>query len=138
MPTHFNDVQLNTLRAALDRIIPADDYPGAWDAGCGDYIARQLDGQLAHLLPTYRAGLEGLDAEASSRFERGFSQLRHDQQDSVLAQVEAGEVMAQWQTPPKQFFATLLNHAAEGYYADAGQGGNRNRISWQMVGFNGK
>ena len=29
----------------------------------------------------------------------------------------------------------LVNHAAEGYYADPGQGGNRNRVSWRMIGF---
>lgn len=32
------------LRAAVDRILPADDYPGAWDAGALEYLGRQLDG----------------------------------------------------------------------------------------------
>jgi hypothetical protein len=138
MSTLFNDVQQETLHAALDRLIPADDFPGAWDAGCGDYIAGQLNGQLAHLLPVYQAGLDGLEAEALRQFQRNFSQLLPDQQDALLLRVETGDTHAEWQTAPREFFSALLNHTAEGYYADPGQGGNRERISWQMIGFNGK
>ena len=138
MSSLFDDLQQETLRAAIDRLIPADDFPSAWDAGCGDYIARQLSGQLAHLLPIYRAGLDGLEAEARHHFQRAFSQLTADQQDAALLRVETGETETEWQTAPKAFFSVLLNHTAEGYYADAGQGGNRERISWRMVGFNGR
>lgn len=30
------------LRAFLDRVIPADDFPGASEAGCGEYLRRLL------------------------------------------------------------------------------------------------
>jgi hypothetical protein len=134
----FNDLQHETLRAALDRLIPADDFPGAWDAGCGDYIAGQLNGQLIHLLPLYRAGLDGLDAEAHRLFQENFPRLAPDQQDAVLLRVETGETETEWETAPRSFFSTLLDHTAEGYYADPGQGGNRERVSWRMIGFNGR
>ncbi len=122
----------------MNRVIPEDEHPGAWDAGCGDYLFRQLNGQLAHLHATYRAGLDGLDAEARAEFAQGFADLATDQQDGVLGRVETGSVSAAWTTPPQGFFTTLVNHTAEGYYADPGQGGNRDRVSWQMVGFNGR
>ena len=138
MWTHFGDLQFETLRTALDRIIPADEYPGAWDAGCGEYISRQLNGQLAYLLPAYRAGLDGLEAEAMRQFGNPFAGLAPEQQDAILAHAETGEVEADWDTSPKLFFSTLVNHAAEGYYADPGQGGNRDRVSWRMIGFHGK
>lgn len=35
----FNESQQRTLPAAVNRIIPADDYPSAWQAGVGDYLA---------------------------------------------------------------------------------------------------
>lgn len=38
----LNESQQRTLRAAVDRIIPADDYPSAWQAGVGDYLAQQF------------------------------------------------------------------------------------------------
>lgn len=138
MPAALNDVQISTLRAAMDRLIPADEYPGAWDAGCGDYLLAQLDGQLAPLVPIYQQGLDGLDAEAHLAYGAGFSSLSAAQQDALLAIVEKGETAVPWQTRPAAFFAALVNHTAEGYYADPTQGGNRDRISWRMVGFNGR
>jgi hypothetical protein len=134
----LDELQRQTLRAALDGLIPADDFPGAWDAGCGDYIAGQLSGQLAHLVPMYRAGLDGLQAEARAEFAAPFHLLSADRQDALLQRVEAGDVVADWTTDPKPFFAALACHAAEGYYADPGQGGNRDRVSWRMIGFNGR
>ena len=138
MSNLFDDLQERTLRVALDRLIPQDDYPGAWAAGCGDYIDNQLHGQLAHLLPIYRAGLDGLEAEAGIEFAQSFADLNSDQQDALLGRVENGAVRAAWATPPRAFFSALVNHTAEGYYADPGQGGNRDRVSWRMVGFNGR
>jgi len=39
----LTEVQQQTLRAVVNRIIPADDYPGAWEAGIGHYVARQFE-----------------------------------------------------------------------------------------------
>lgn len=136
--TLFNATQERTLRAALDRLIPADDFPGAWEAGCGDYIGGQLRGQLAYLLPVYQAGLDGLEAEAAIRHGRSFADLDPEQQDALLAEIEAGTVSGEWATPAGAFISMLVHHAAEGYYADPCQGGNRDRVSWRMVGFNGR
>ncbi len=138
MSAHFDAVQERTLHAALNRIIPEDAYPGAWEAGCGDYIRAQLDGQLSHLLSIYRNGLDGLDAEAQREFAQSFEALSAEQQDSLLKRIETDDVFAEWRCSPKAFFSTLVFHAAEGYYADPAQGGNRDRISWRMIGFHGK
>ncbi len=124
-----------TLRAALDRIIPPDDYPGAWEAGVGDYLARQWEGDLRHTLPLYRAGLDALHAEALAQFGVGFAALDAGKQDAILRNVESGDVRANWPVAPQEFFSLLVSHAAEGYYSDPGNGGNRNAVSWDMVGF---
>ena len=71
----FTESQQRTLQAALDRLIPADDYPGAWDAGAGDYIARQLEGDSRHLLASYRLGLDAMDAEAVTAYGQHFAEL---------------------------------------------------------------
>ena len=49
-PTLFSERQAATLRAMVDRLIPPDDFPGGWEAGVGDYLARQLSGDLRPLL----------------------------------------------------------------------------------------
>jgi hypothetical protein len=131
----LTEVQEQTLRAAVDRIIPPDDYPGAWDAGVGDYLARQFEGDLARELELFTAGLEALEAEALARFNSRFVNLTDDQQDTALAHIETGEVLTLWSIPPARFFELLVNTTAEGYYCEPEQGGNRAAISWAMTGF---
>ena len=123
------------MRAAIDRIIPPDEFPGAWEAGVGDYMARQFERDLADRFEFYCSGLDGLEAEAIARFERSFNTLEACQQDQILVDVEKGNVVTRWNIEPEEFFELLVRTAAEGYYSDPQQGGNRDAISWAMVGF---
>lgn len=125
----------DTLRAAIERVIPEDDYPDGWDAGAGEYILGLLVRDCDSLIPLYRQGLAGLDAEAVAAHGRKFSKLTTDEQDSILRHVEAGNVATQWPVRPREFFERLVCQAMEGFYADPGNGGNRGEISWRMVGF---
>jgi hypothetical protein len=134
----LNEQQAATLRAALDRIIPPDDYPGAVECGVERYLLRQLERDLASLAETYRAGLDGLDAEAHSLYGVGFSALGEDLQDVLLAKIEIGEVTATWGVSPGDWFAMLVCHAAEGYYSDPSNGGNIGFSAWEMVGFDAR
>jgi hypothetical protein len=130
------DPALAVLRTAIDRIIPPDDFPGAWDAGAGDYIRRQLAGDLRHLAPLLETGLAALDAEArASKNGSSFAALAPNQQDRLLANVERGSTIAAWPVPPRQFFTLLVRLTMEGYYADPGNGGNRQGIAWRMIGY---
>ena len=131
----FDDAQLCCLRASLDAIIPADDYPGAWEAGVGDYLSRQLQGDLAELLPAYRAWLDGLDAEAKAVFNADFASLSDDQRIKLLSNIENGQVSATWSLDPGAFFRQVIEHCAEGYYSDPGNGGNRDGMAWRMIGY---
>nr|PZN29591.1 MAG: hypothetical protein DIU80_09130 [Chloroflexota bacterium] len=131
----LTDTQLATLRAALDRIIPPDDFPGAWEAGVGDYILRQLGGDLADQLETYRAGLDGLDYEALAASGRPFAELPAEAQDELLRRIERGEAQSPWPVDAADFFRMLCEHAAEGFYSDPGNGGNRDGVAWRMIGF---
>ena len=131
----LTDEQQHTLRAAADRIIPPDDYPGAWQSGVGDYLARQFEGDLLPVLDDYRSGLTALEAESIARFHQSFILLSHDQQDTLLQHIEAGEVLTVWNVAPPFFFNLLVNTTAEGFYSEPEQGGNRDGISWAMTGF---
>ena len=127
----LSDEQIATLRAAIDRIIPPDDWPAGWAGGVGGYLARQFAGDLAALLPVYRDGLDALDVAARAAWGRPFADGEPGAQDALLARIETGahgEGLA-------RFFALLVTHAMEGYYGDPGNGGNRGRVAWQMIGF---
>jgi gluconate 2-dehydrogenase gamma chain len=127
--------QLATLRCLLDRIIPPDEDPGAWEAGVGDYLLRQLAGDLAGELEAYRSGLDALEAEAQARHRVAFTDLPADEQDVVLGLVEAGQVVGAWPTDPARFFHMAVQHSAEGFYSDPGNGGNRDLAAWRMMAF---
>jgi hypothetical protein len=131
----FTDEEMRTLEAAVNRIIPPDDWPGGWAAGVGDYILGQLQGDLAGLVEQYRQGLDALEAEAMTGQGKGFAQLDPAQQDALLAQVERGATNIDWSIDAAAFFATLVQHCGEGYYADPGNGGNRDAVAWDMIGF---
>ena len=134
----FNQKQLETLHALADRIIPPDDFPGAWEAGAEAYLSRQLQGDLKPALNSYLQGLDALEAEAKARAGVGFASLQAFAQDEILSQVEGGETRVEWATPPASFFQMIVTHLAEGYYSNSEQGGNRANKSWEMVGFTGK
>lgn len=131
----LTEPQRATLRALIDRLIPADDFPGGWDAGVGDYLERQFAGDLCHLLDVYRAGLDALDVEARVTAGISFAALPPDVQDELLRRVELGEVVTDWPVDAAAFFRAATEHAAEGFYGDPGNGGNRDGVSWRMIGF---
>jgi hypothetical protein len=131
----FTERQLATLRALVDRIIPADDFPSGWQAGAGDYLAGQFERDLQSQLDRYRAGLDALEAEARAALGASFAELDADRQDALLRRVEAGRVATNWPIDPAAFFYDAVEHAMEGFYGDPGNGGNRDGASWRMIGF---
>jgi hypothetical protein len=125
----FSTAHQETLAAAANRIIPEDDFPSAWKAGAGEYISRILAGDLRDRAEEFERGLAGLDAEAIARSGQSFSSLKPETQDEILRSVETA-----W----PQFFELLVTLVSESYYTDPGSGGNRDRISWRMVGYDPK
>lgn len=126
---------VEVLEALVNRIIPADEFPGGWEAGVGNYLLRQFDGDLSAQFSIYMMGLEALDAEAAVTCREHFAKLSALAQDELLRCIEAGTVKTLWLVDPSVFFRMVVEHCAEGYYSDPGSGGNINGISWQMIGF---
>jgi hypothetical protein len=125
----------NILRSMMNRIIPQDDFPNAWEAGVGTYLERQFEGDLQHQVETYRLGLEALEAELQASTGKSFTELDASTQDVLLSQLETGQVRLSWPVNPTEFFHMVIAHVMEGYYSDPGNGGNRDSIAWKMIGF---
>ena len=131
----FNPATAAVLRAAIGRIIPGDDFPGAADAGVVEFIARLFATETHPSAEAFLRGMDSLNAEAESIFSKSFVALTPAQQDDVLLCVEDGSVRSRWQGDPKAFFAMLLNLTSEGFYSDPGNSGNRDKVSWKMIGY---
>jgi hypothetical protein len=118
----FNQTQQQTLRAAVDRIIPADEFPSGWEAGVGDFLERLLT-QEPRFLPGYQRGLDALEAQAEQNNHAPFATLSPDAQDALLSRTD------------EIFLRLLVQQVQEGFYADPGNGGNHNGIAWKMIGY---
>ncbi|MDP3717940.1 MAG: gluconate 2-dehydrogenase subunit 3 family protein [Acidobacteriota bacterium] len=80
---------VQTLTAACERIIPADDTPGATAAGVPAFIDRMLrDWHDQAERTRVVAGLESLDALARTRFGRSFAACPSAEQDALLLELD--------------------------------------------------
>jgi gluconate 2-dehydrogenase gamma chain len=131
----WTEQRLRTLAAAADRIIPPDDFPGAWDNGAGAYFQNIFARELSDHRGEFLGALDALDAEAAARFSGHFHALTDQQKDLLLADVEAGRVVARWPSSPPKAFQLLMELTAEAFYTDPSGGSNRDTISWTMIGY---
>lgn len=123
-----------TLLALLDTVVPEDDFPSASQAGVGDFVAGVLAGDLRDRAAEVRAGLVALDAEAAARAGVRFAALPPDDRTALLADLLEDRAKTAW--PDAGGFARLLVALAiQGFYGDPGNGGNRDAVSWRMVGY---
>ncbi|MBI3696496.1 MAG: gluconate 2-dehydrogenase subunit 3 family protein [Acidobacteria bacterium] len=127
----FTVDQARTLAGICEQIIPADDYPGAKEAGVLYYIDGSLAGELRRFRKDYNQGLALVDKVSRAKHGSAYTDLNWEQQLALLQQLE--------KDPGKggEFFALVRQHTMEGYYGDPKYGGNRNSVSWKMIGFKG-
>lgn len=110
----FDDHQRITIEAAMARIIPTDDVPGAREAGTIDFLDAYLAGigaiyakpdgsgfetiggrraeawarRLTAIRARYAEGIDDLDRRSQARFGADFATLEARSQDEVLAALE--------------------------------------------------
>jgi gluconate 2-dehydrogenase gamma chain len=128
--------EARTLAAISDQIIPPDQDAGAAWAGVVNYMDRQLCGPYQNLQQTYRRGIAGIDQSALLVQGKAFVDLNGQEQIDLLHRLEDGQAPgAIWkQVSSSEFFAYLVDHTMQGFYGDPRHGGNREGISWKMLG----
>jgi gluconate 2-dehydrogenase gamma chain len=121
----LSDSQAGTLAAICDEIVPEDDYPSASQAGVLNYIDRQLIRHYRRHQDAYRDGLAQADGMSRKRFGQGLTALSPQQQ--LQAVTDLSQQAA-------SFFRLVRTHTMEGYYGSPRHGGNRDAVSWRMLG----
>lgn len=157
----FTPDEARTVGAIAERLIPADDLSmSGKDAGCVEFIDRQLAGSFGSferlymrgpfqqgtpeqgdqspLVPRerYRQGLAALDAWSRANHEKSFAELPDTTRDAILSGLEGGKIALPG-FDGRLLFETILANAMEGFFADPIYGGNRDMVSWKMLGFPG-
>lgn len=128
-------LQYATLRAVVDRMIPRDDTPGGLDAGVDHYLIRFLQHDGGGYITAYTAFLDAINFHTQHHHQCPFSELTGADADLVLQRMtdEPIELIASWNST--QLIALIAEHCAEGFYADPRQGGNKEMVSWRIIGF---
>jgi len=147
--------------AAVDAFIPADELtPSGTDCGIVTFIDRQLasawgggakmyrNGPFRKAKPEYgyqlpltprqffAAGIVATNAWTRKLHGKDFDRLAAKERDDALKALEQGKAEL-GDFDGKPFFEALLHITMEGFFADPIYGGNRNKVSWKMVGFPG-
>jgi len=149
------------LSAAADTMIPADELsPSGTDCGVLTYIDRQLAGAYGAAAKMYRSGPfrrgkpeQGYQLSLTPRqyfatgiaaanewsrktYGKEFDRLTPSDRMSALSAMEHGT--AQFENfSAHAFFVRLHGMVMEGFFSDPMYGGNRNKVSWAMLGFPG-
>lgn len=121
----LKDPDAQTLAAICDQIIPADDFPSASQAGVLNYIDLQLMGHYRRHQMTYREGLRQVNELSRSRFGVDLAAASTQQQFQIVSALERDA---------RPFFDLVCAHTMQGYYGAPRHGGNRDAVSWRMLG----
>jgi len=158
----FNADEAAFMEAAVARLIPADEAgPGAIEAGVPAYIDNQLAGawgagerlyrggpwqlgtpQQGYQLPftpaeLFRHGLKAVREDLRRSYgSPEFEGLPPEQQDAYLEAMRAGKRDLDG-VPSEVFFESLWALTIEGFFCDPVYGGNKDMVSWKMIGFPG-
>ena len=116
--------EARTLDAICDRLIPADQDPGAAATGAVVFIDRQLAGPYARYRRAYREGLARAAALSRKMFGKPLDQLNGDRRLAVVQRIEKDA---------RPFFEMVLAHTMQGFYGSPRHGGNRDYASWRML-----
>jgi len=132
----FSENEAGLLIPICEQIIPADDTPGATEAGVIYYIDRQLTGALSRHQQAYRLGLESFRQTCLQVYKTPFEKLPFDGQTEALRLMESGKVPQElWgDRRSQEFFNLVLDHTRQGFYGSPRHGGNRDYASYRMIG----
>jgi gluconate 2-dehydrogenase gamma chain len=158
---YLNETEYAFVAAAVDTLIPADELsPSGSDCGCAVYIDRQLASAWGGGAKMYRAGpfskgkpeqgyqlpltpaefvsagIAAANAWSRKTYGKDFDRLDPDKRIEALKTMEEGK--AEFVNfNARAFFGRLHALTMEGFFGDPAYGGNRNKVSWRMLGFPG-
>jgi gluconate 2-dehydrogenase gamma chain len=156
----FTPEEAAFIEAAVARLIPSDEAgPGAAEAGVANYIDKQLNGAWGGGARLYRSGpwrrgeptqgyqlpftpaelfrtaCRALRAE-DAKNGKSFGERDAAAQDAYLRDLQESDRDLNG-VPAKVFFESLWGMTVEGFFSDPVYGGNKDMVSWKMIGFPG-
>jgi gluconate 2-dehydrogenase gamma chain len=130
----FTGEEAACLIALCEQIIPADEYPGAKDAGVIHFIDRQSKLRFPEERTLFKDGVASLQNWCKATHNSPFENLDSGTQTAILQSMEKDEIKSDlWEVSPKSFFEKLLTRTMQGFYGSPRHGGNKDYISFKMM-----
>jgi Gluconate 2-dehydrogenase subunit 3 len=143
-PLFFSPAEFKLVERLAEMIIPADDTPGAKEAGVAEFI----DFMVANRVPVnaseemnrnlalgaavqvqFRTGLGWLDAHSTTEFGHGFLGCSEQQQLRVLQEIAYKDKYTPITEAGRDFFQLIRDYTVVGYYTT--------RIGLESLGYPG-
>lgn len=142
----FTEKEASMVTSLIEQIIPADEWPGAKEAGVANFIDKQLVGPYTRFQRKYRDGLASVETTCQTLYHKQFEELAWNEQTRFLEKMESGKLADLlkgdgqqgsniWQDDlDKLFFNLICDHTMQGFYGSSRHGGNKDYVSYKMVG----
>jgi len=145
----LSENEISLLDAITEQIIPTDDFPGGKWANVSNFIDKQLASYYKGHQKAYHDGLAAFQefvvnsagsgtkgSDKSNLKGKKFEEYTFSEQTALLEKMERGELEgAYWkENPSGAFFEMLRQHCLQGFYGSPNHGGNREYISYKMLG----
>ena len=149
------------IAAAADTMVPADELSpsgsqcgivvfadrqlaSAWGGGAKMYRSgpfRKAKPEYGYQLPLtprdyFSAGIAAANGYCRKAHGKEFDRLAVGERETVLKDMESGKADF-GDLIAKDFFEALLGLVMEGFFSDPVYGGNKNKVSWKMLGYPG-
>ena len=115
--------EASDFAAIAARILPTTDTPGANEAGVIYFIDRAFSEEMSGQLEFAREQLSQLNVEIG---DGRFADLDEDAQDEVLHGMQSSPL-----------FQMMWAMTIFGFFAMPKHGGNKNKVGWDLIGFEG-
>lgn len=123
----LTNAEAETIAAMAARFIPTTDTPGATEAGVIHFIDQAFGSEMARDLAPARSEMtDFLVALETGHPGRTFAELSAEDQDAFLSSQEG-----------ESFFERIRQMTIFGFFAMSSYGGNRDHLSWDLIGFPG-
>lgn len=130
-PRLLTEAEKRIVTALADLILPEDEFgPAASAVGVPDFIDEWVSAPYEPQIKDrkiLREGLSWLDAEARSRFGKGFAECALDAQTAIVSDIVTEGTTARKQA--RSFFLLFRDRATGGYYTTP--------EGWKAIGYTG-
>lgn len=115
-PIYYSPPQYQTIEILTDLIIPADETPGAKEAGVSEFIDFMAAHGEDNLRQPMLNGLAWLDATSKTTHGSAFARLLPEQQVALLKTVAYSGAGAPVDAEGQRFFKLIRRYTTMGYY----------------------